>query len=474
MHWRVRQAERDNPKIVDWLDDPRRPLTARNVVLDDDWLRLAVTQANDGIHTYDDILFKIRSWWMALASLILVGILGFKGNVLLKVELAQVFFGLTCIGISFWLMDALNKSLQTVQIHLARDLEEAQPFNVPVYSITKARRYALRSGRHARAMLQQISEESVALFYLLPILGFGAVLGAYDFVSKRNAISADTLDFLNEINPWTLGSLLMLAFLTIGSKLVSHLNFLVILLKSLSQRAQKQYLISMVEAHAPGYLFARVRGFQFHIVGRKVVFFDYSKTWSNPSFVTERKMVAEGLGYDPIYVDVGRDLVKYDHSGFQPLVRADLIDALGGDGRKYLDERRSHKRSRLIKIPLFLAALAFTAITTIYFDTQVWSEEFMMAMFAVLGGTFTLAASRTPLLRLLAVLTPFAGLLELAKTWLAEDIRPEIAHILWMTAGSLVGIAVVRLGRRIAKTLNEKRSTAEGAAAQDADGTTGD
>lgn len=338
---RVRWANDRFGPLTDWLSGLPTGLKVRDKPLGRNLRQMALEQANEGIHVYDEFLFKIRSWWIGLSTLFVGGFLGLRSEtvkgsaatvekepLLGMADLGMVFFFLVCFGICFWIIDAMNKSLQMVQIHMARDLEQGQLFDLPSYSVTKARRYSLRSGRHIKSLIGQLGEESVWLFYLVPLAAYGIILGIFSL--KDN--TKDPLQEILYVNTWAVAAVLAVMAMLVFAKVTTDLPFLIRLLRGVSQRAQKRFLRECLKQSAKAELgrdmqLVRLRGFQFHLTtdSKKAVFLDYSRTWGEPSFVVERNRMAEDLALEPIYVDVGRNLCRVGNGPFEQAEDATVV-----------------------------------------------------------------------------------------------------------------------------------------------------
>lgn len=299
--------------------------------------------ANEGIWRYDEHLFRIRSWWMAISALLIVGFLSDSlptpsGSIGLANKSAEFgFFVITIIGIGFWSLDALNKSLQLVLIHMARDIEQAMFFDIPVWTPSKSRRYQMRDGRHLRNIVKNMSEQSVFPFYAFPIIGAAAILyidhlsnNKISTIHYQNITTAGSLALILSIGTTTL--LLMSSiyiknryfflgkFLRIGYPKYKKRHVLKLLIKEKIVRLER---------------IQRLRGFQFHFTDeRSAIFLDYSKTWKHESFILERDMVCEYLGIHAFLFNVETnelfDCSTGEASSFGNASTEEVIEALKG------------------------------------------------------------------------------------------------------------------------------------------------
>lgn len=139
-------------------------------------------QARRGMEKYDDHLFRIRQWNISLTAAALTAILGFVDA---NVEAAAAngdrasfspsitLFVFTMISCTFWLLDGLNKSLQTIHIHNSRDIELFLRGVVKDYvGPTISLRFHRKQKRHYVATVKNLTDESVIYFYVLPIMVF--------------------------------------------------------------------------------------------------------------------------------------------------------------------------------------------------------------------------------------------------------------------------------------------------------------
>lgn len=138
-------------------------------------------QSRRGIEKYDDHLFRIRQWNIGLSAAALAAILGFVNADLASngpgktaaFSPSLALFVFTAITFAFWLLDALNKSLQTVHIHNNRDIERYLRGAVDTYvGPTISLRYHRKHKRHWVGTVKNLTDESVIWFYLFPIIIF--------------------------------------------------------------------------------------------------------------------------------------------------------------------------------------------------------------------------------------------------------------------------------------------------------------
>ncbi|GAA4049184.1 iron ABC transporter permease [Parerythrobacter jejuensis] len=174
------------------------------------WREYESVQA--GIGRYDEILFKIRSWWIAVDAALIIAYLGadqalmnqpnatgaeerispgspdllFSAQGFLD-EIA--FLAIAIVGFCFWSLDALNKSLQHVLINLSTDLERLIVYSHPYLGPTRSHRFRRKERRHIRDMLRHMSDQSIAPFYLFPILASGALIGVKAWLESGMKIS---------------------------------------------------------------------------------------------------------------------------------------------------------------------------------------------------------------------------------------------------------------------------------------------
>lgn len=82
-------------------------------------------------------------------------------------------------GCGFWLLDAMNKSLQMVYIYSSRDLERFLRAGATgnLISPSIALRFEKKQGRHLRPAIKNLTEQSVWPCYLLPI-GLACILAS--------------------------------------------------------------------------------------------------------------------------------------------------------------------------------------------------------------------------------------------------------------------------------------------------------
>jgi uncharacterized protein (DUF952 family) len=127
-----------------------------------------------GIEKYDEHLFRIRQWSIGLTAVVLAAILGLSEtgtNYDFEPPLALLIF--TSISFAFWMLDALNKSLQTVHIHNSRDIEKFLRGTRSSYiGPTISLRFQRKEKRHWTSTVKNLTDQTVMMFHLLPILIF--------------------------------------------------------------------------------------------------------------------------------------------------------------------------------------------------------------------------------------------------------------------------------------------------------------
>lgn len=139
---------------------------------------------HDGIISYDGHLYRIRSW-----SIILIGVL-FAGYLGINLESREIAPGLVVaamatVTLGFWMLDALNKSLQMVYVLNGRDIEQILRGESEVrVGPTTSLRFNKKRGNHLKHVLKNIMEESVWPFYFLPLITASAMIAANSFIRK--------------------------------------------------------------------------------------------------------------------------------------------------------------------------------------------------------------------------------------------------------------------------------------------------
>lgn len=128
-----------------------------------------------GVLTYDELMFRVRSWHIAVMALLLGAYLG--ANSAKEVEPAVAAVGLTLIGLAFWIVDAFNKSLQMIYIENLRALERCalaggENYRGPTISL----RFAQHENKRLRHTIKNMSHEAVWIFHALPITISSAVI----------------------------------------------------------------------------------------------------------------------------------------------------------------------------------------------------------------------------------------------------------------------------------------------------------
>jgi hypothetical protein len=147
--------------------------TAKQKALREDaWNEYKIVR--DALAKYDDHLFRIRAWHIALVTL-LVGAaigLGQDGKSAKPISASAILAAGTLASLGFWTLDCLNKSLQMVHIYNSRDIERFLRDEGSLYfGPTVSMKFQYKSGYHVVPIVKNYLEESVFPFYLVP-LGF--------------------------------------------------------------------------------------------------------------------------------------------------------------------------------------------------------------------------------------------------------------------------------------------------------------
>jgi hypothetical protein len=132
----------------------------------------------EGIEKYDEHLFRIRQWSIGLTAVMLAAVLGLAQSDGMKgFEPPLALFAFTAINFAFWLLDALNKSLQTVHIHNSRDTERFLRGTDPHFlGPTISLRFQRKEKRHWVGTVKNLTDETVILFHALPLAVFWSAI----------------------------------------------------------------------------------------------------------------------------------------------------------------------------------------------------------------------------------------------------------------------------------------------------------
>lgn len=142
-----------------------------------DWAWREYELCQNSIEKYDDHLFRIRQWTIGLTAASLAAMLGLAQGGEFRPSLALLAYTAVCM--TFWLLDALNKSLQTVHIHNSRDIEQFLRGNLANYpGPSTTLRFQRKEKRHLVATVKNLTDETVMLFHMLPLCLFWAVVVA--------------------------------------------------------------------------------------------------------------------------------------------------------------------------------------------------------------------------------------------------------------------------------------------------------
>lgn len=133
----------------------------------------------EGIIKYDEHLFRIRSWSLALTIAIIGGYIGLTvaskdaagASNAEKVSAASVIAIAILVNLLFWMLDAAQKSLQMVHIHTSRYLEGFMRSGSYDHAIapTISLRFDKKQKRHMRPAIKNLLDESICPFYLAPM-----------------------------------------------------------------------------------------------------------------------------------------------------------------------------------------------------------------------------------------------------------------------------------------------------------------
>jgi hypothetical protein len=140
---------------------------------DDAWKEYEASRS--GIEKYDEHLYRIRQWSITLTAASIAAILGLSqtGNFRPSVAL----FGYTVICAVFWFLDAMNKSLQMVHIHVSRDIEKYLRGTSKIYiGPAISLRFHRKTKKHFVETIKNLTEQSVCLFHILPLTVIWAVV----------------------------------------------------------------------------------------------------------------------------------------------------------------------------------------------------------------------------------------------------------------------------------------------------------
>lgn len=131
-----------------------------------------------GIEKYDEHMFRIRQWSIGLTAVALAAVLGLSETTNPEnFHPTLALFVFTCISFAFWMLDSLNKSLQTIHIHNSRDIEKFLRRTRDNYiGPTISLRFQRKEKRHWTSTVKNLTDQTVMMFYLLPILIFWAAI----------------------------------------------------------------------------------------------------------------------------------------------------------------------------------------------------------------------------------------------------------------------------------------------------------
>lgn len=150
------------PSPTEPQEDPSRELAL-----------LEYDRCRTGIENYDDHLFRIRSWNIALCGLLLAAFFGINVGSDKNVAPSTGILIYTSISFCFWMLDSFNKSLQMVHILNSRDLEAyLRGYSEKYIGPSISMRFQRKEKRHFVATVKNLLDKSVALFYIPPIVIF--------------------------------------------------------------------------------------------------------------------------------------------------------------------------------------------------------------------------------------------------------------------------------------------------------------
>lgn len=124
------------------------------------------------IGSYDEILFKIRSWNIAFSALLIAAIFGVNSQDMLKHSTASLLLAThMMVTACFWFMDGLNKSIQAKYIEVCQHIEGflRGDRRIKYLGPSLTLRFSRRERRHMVSIVKNISEDSIWPFYWFPI-----------------------------------------------------------------------------------------------------------------------------------------------------------------------------------------------------------------------------------------------------------------------------------------------------------------
>lgn len=132
--------------------------------------RYEYSLCQDGIKSYDEHLFKIRSWNIALSGVFVAGLLGITkadGQFIPSLLL----FAYTFTSFFFWVLDALNKDLQSIYIECSKDIEkylrneDGGLYIGPSISL----RFSRKEQGYFVSVVKTLAHHTVLAFYIGPL-----------------------------------------------------------------------------------------------------------------------------------------------------------------------------------------------------------------------------------------------------------------------------------------------------------------
>jgi hypothetical protein len=149
------------------------------------WRELELSR--QGIFTYDELLFRIRSWSIALTGILVGGYLGINVDSNKGISPGIAISAIILTISMFWILDGLNKSLQMVHIFNSRDIEDYLRGDELLYfGPNISLRFEKKMGRHIRPTIKNLLDESIWPFYLFPIIMTCTVIYLYSLRNCRS------------------------------------------------------------------------------------------------------------------------------------------------------------------------------------------------------------------------------------------------------------------------------------------------
>jgi hypothetical protein len=259
-----------------------------------------------GISDYNDHLFKIRSWSIALTGLIIATAIGVDpsksssdpSSLIVNVTFGQILSAHLLMTTCFWSFDTINKIKQEVYIYCARDIERflrEEPL-VDYCGPSISMRFARKDKRLTVSLVTKLFHNSIAPFYIMQISAVFMISTFLKFDIETAKMTVFNITPLKVFYPFLILALCFLYYLhhTWSSKR-ENMNLEAILRINQAIRDQSNGVYGgdkiVIGPFSPEYHSSD---------GKNLVFVDRIYIWRNRNYVKMRSKILNNMGYNSL------------------------------------------------------------------------------------------------------------------------------------------------------------------------------